>query len=70
MKLLTPISQREQEVLQLVAFEFTTKEIAKKLYLSTHTIDSHKKRLKLKLDVRSSAGMVRKAFEIGLLQAS
>lgn len=63
------ITKREEEVLKLVAYEFTTQEIAKQLYLSKHTIDTHKKNLKLKLDVRNTAGMVRKGFEIGLLRA-
>ncbi|MEL6390067.1 MAG: helix-turn-helix transcriptional regulator [Bacteroidota bacterium] len=64
------LSSREREVLRLVAHEYTTPEIARLLYLSTHTIDTHKKNLKMKLDVRNSAGMVRRGFEIGLLQAS
>ncbi len=64
------ITRREQEVLKLIAYEYTTREIAKHLYLSAHTVDTHKKNIKLKLDVRNSAGMVRKGFEIGLLQAS
>lgn len=63
------ITKREQEVLKLVAFEYTTQEIATHLYLSKHTIDSHKKNLKIKLDVRNTAGMVRRGFEIGLLRA-
>lgn len=70
MNLLNSITKREHEVLTLVAYEYTTKEIANHLYLSEHTIDSHKKNLKIKLDVRNAAGMVRKGFEIGLLQAS
>lgn len=61
------ITKREMEVLTLVAYEYTTQEIAKHLYLSKHTIDTHKKNLKLKLDVRNTAGMVRKGFESGLL---
>ena len=69
MKLLTKISSREKEVLRMVSFEYTTKEIADQLFLSTHTIDSHKKNLKIKLDVRNSAGLVRRGFEMGFLQA-
>lgn len=63
------ITKREKEVLKLVAYEYTTKEIANHLFLSEHTIDTHKKNLKLKLDVRNTAGMVRKGFEVGLLHA-
>lgn len=62
------ISKREREVLELVAHEYTTLEIASRLYLSTHTVDSHKKKLKLKLNVKNTAGMVRRGFELGLLK--
>ena len=61
------MSKREREVLQLMANELTTKEITDTLFLSTHTIDAHKKNIKLKLDVRNVAGMIRKGFEIGIL---
>jgi len=66
----TLISQREREVLKLVAFELTSKEIATTLFLSTHTVDSHKKKLKHKLEVRNTAGMVRRGFELGLLNVA
>ena len=61
------ISTREKEVLHLIAHEYTTKEIAHTLFLSPHTVDSHKKNLKLKLDVKNSAGLVRRGFEMGIL---
>ncbi len=67
MKQQATITNREIQVLRLVAYEHTTNEIAEQLFLSTHTIDSHKKNLKMKLDVRNSAGMVRKGYELGLL---
>jgi len=62
------ITAREREVLRLISYEYTSKEIASSLYLSTHTVDSHKKNLKLKLDVKNTAGLVRRSFELGLLQ--
>ena len=64
------ISNREIEVLKLIAYEHTSKEIASTLFLSRHTVDSHKKNLKNKLDVRNTAGMVRRGFELGLLRAN
>jgi len=67
MKVQTSITNREIQVLRLVAREHTTSEIANHLFLSTHTVDSHKKNLKAKMDVRNSAGMVRKGFELGIL---
>jgi DNA-binding CsgD family transcriptional regulator len=63
----TSISQREQQVLELIAFEKTSKEIASDLYISDHTVLSHRKNLLEKLDVKNTAGLVRRAFELGLL---
>lgn len=62
------LSEREKQVLHLIAHEFTAKEIASQLYISTHTVDSHRKNLLEKLDVKNTAGMVRVAFEIGIFQ--
>jgi len=51
----TFISLREREILKLVAFELSSKEIASTLFLSPQTVDSHKKSLKSKLEVRNTA---------------
>ena len=64
------ISPREQEVLRLIAYENTSQEIASKLYISNHTANSHRKNLMSKLDVRNTAGLVRKGFELGLLRVA
>lgn len=63
------ISNREIEVLELVAFEFTSKEIAQALYISTHTALTHRKNLMGKLKVKNTAGLVRRGFELGFLRA-
>ena len=62
------ISNREREVLHLIAYEYTTNEIAAKLFLSTHTVITHRKNLLWKMDVKNVAGLVRKGFERGILQ--
>ena len=64
----TLISEREKEVLQLVAYEYSSKEIAQQLFISTNTVNTHKKNLRSKLDVKNLAGMVRKGFELGILE--
>ena len=64
------ISKREKEILNLIAYEYTAKEIAQKLFISTHTVDTHRKNLQEKMDVRNTAGIIRKAFENGILQVS
>ena len=62
------ISAREQEVLHLIAYEHNSREIAQQLYISEHTVLTHRKNLITKLDVRNSAGLIRRAFEIGILK--
>lgn len=62
-----PLSIREQQILRLVAYEYTTNMIAEKLYLSPHTVISHRNNLMQKLYVTNSAGLVRRGFEIGVL---
>ncbi|PKH51841.1 DNA-binding response regulator [Tenacibaculum sp. Bg11-29] len=61
------LTKREREVLKLIAKEFTTKEIASQLFLSTHTIESYRKNLISKLSVRNIAGLTRYAIEQGIL---
>lgn len=61
------ISRREKEVLYLIANEYTTKQIAQELFLSKYTIDTHRKSLMSKCNVRNTAGLVRVGFESGLL---
>lgn len=61
------LTQREQEVLTLIAREATTQEIADQLHISVNTVESHRKNLISKFGVRNSVGLVRKAIEWGLL---
>jgi len=61
------ISKREREILHLISFENTSKEIAQKLCISVHTALSHRKNLMWKLEVKNTAGLVRKGFEQGYL---
>ena len=61
------ISNRELEILHLVAYEHSTKEIAKELFLSEHTVLSHRKNLLIKMDAKNTAGLVRRGFERGIL---
>lgn len=65
-----PLSGRETEVLQLILNEMTTSEMAAELFLSNETIRTHRKNLMNKLNAKNVAGMVRKAFETGLVQLS
>jgi DNA-binding NarL/FixJ family response regulator len=55
------LTKRETDVIVLIAQEFTTKEIADKLLLSKHTVESYRKTLISKLNVRNLAGLTKYA---------
>lgn len=66
----TPAKQltaREQEILVLVCQEYSSKEIGEKLFISTGTVDTHRKNLLLKLGVTNTVGLVKYALKHGLL---
>ena len=64
------ITSREIQVLRQVSFGLTTKEIASRLFISNHTVISHKKKLMEKMAVKNMAELVRRGFEYGLLTSS
>ncbi|MEL6251216.1 MAG: response regulator transcription factor [Bacteroidota bacterium] len=68
-KLIPSLSQREQEVLELIANEMTTSEIAEKLFLSLHTIETYRKNLLRKLEAKNSVGLVARAYQLGILES-
>ncbi len=61
------LSQRETEVLKLISLEYTTLEIARILYISKNTVESHRRKLLIKMNCRNSAGLVRVACEHSLI---
>ena len=69
-KELPKISRREKEVLDLIVKEHTTQEIAKKLFISLKTVESHRSNLLAKLNARNTAGLVRITMENNLLADS
>jgi len=62
-----PLSDREREVLDLIASGGTNREIAERLYLSPHTVKEHTSALYRKLSVRNRAEAVQKAQRLGLI---
>lgn len=64
------ISRREKDVLELIMKEFTTQEIADTLFISLKTVESHRRSLLTKLNVRNTAGLVRVAIENQLIKQS
>jgi two-component system response regulator NreC len=61
------LSEREREVLRLVALGHTNPEIASQLYLSVRTVESHRAHIQQKLRVSNRAELVRYALDAGLL---
>jgi DNA-binding NarL/FixJ family response regulator len=61
------ITRREKEVLSLIAEGMTNNEIAIKLFLSSTTVDTHRKNLLAKLDVKNTAALVRVAIRQNLI---
>lgn len=63
------LTKREIEVITLIAEEYTTQEIADQLFLSKHTIESYRKNLISKLNVRNLAGLTKHALKKGYIKS-
>jgi two-component system response regulator NreC len=64
------LTQREVEILRLIALGHTNAEIGGQLYLSVRTVESHRAHIQQKLRLSSRAELVRYALDRGLLAAS
>ncbi|MCG8508022.1 MAG: response regulator transcription factor, partial [Rhodospirillales bacterium] len=64
-----PLSDRETEVLKLIADGRQTKEIAGNLGISVKTVETHRRQITEKLGITSVAGLTRYAIRIGLVEA-
>jgi RNA polymerase sigma factor (sigma-70 family) len=65
---LSALSDREREVLQLVAEGKSNKEIAQLLHVAVSTVESHRKHVMEKLKLHNTAEMVRYAVRKGIIQ--
>jgi len=61
------LTKREVEILKLIAMELSTQEISEKLFISKKTVDSHRQNLLHKLKVKNTAGLVKAAYKMKLL---
>jgi DNA-binding NarL/FixJ family response regulator len=66
-KLNPKITQREKEVLRLIALECSNQEIAEQLFISLRTVETHRYNLMQKLEVKNTAGLLRMAGQMGLM---
>jgi two-component system response regulator NreC len=65
----TTLSNRERQILQLVAEGHTNREIATALGITPKTVDTHRTRLMAKLDIHDTPGLVRYAIRKGMVRA-
>lgn len=63
------LTPRQREILQRIAEGDSTQEIARKLFVSVKTVETHRAQLMDRLDIRNVAGLVRYAIRQGLLSA-
>lgn len=61
------LTPRETEVLMLIAEEYTNQEIAEQLFISPHTVVTHRRNLLQKLNAKNTAGLMHQASRYGLL---
>ena len=64
------LSKREKEILELICDQFTTSEIAKKLFISPRTVDGHRNNLLLKTGSKNLAGLVIYGIQKKLIELS
>jgi len=64
-----PLSKRELEVLRLIAEEYTNPEIAKELFISIRTVDTHRRNLLEKLQAKNTAGLVKYAIKHKIIES-
>ena len=62
------ITRRESEILKLIADGLTNQEIADRLFISTFTVDSHRKNLLLKFHARNTASLVKIVVSRGIIE--
>ncbi|MCE7042687.1 response regulator transcription factor [Dyadobacter sp. CY312] len=61
------LTRREKEILQLIGKGYTTQQIAGTLFISTHTVESHRKNLMEKFGVPNTATVIKLATDFGLM---
>lgn len=61
------ITSRELEILQLIALGMTSQDISQKLFISKNTVETHRKNLLAKLNVKNTASLLKFAYKKGLV---
>jgi DNA-binding NarL/FixJ family response regulator len=61
------LTKRELEILKMIALEMTNDQIAKGLFISKRTVDTHRQNLLNKLHVKNTAGLIKAAYAFNLV---
>lgn len=61
------LSKRELEIVKLISEELTTSEIAEKLFISDSTVETHRRNILSKLNVRNTAGLIKLVIQNNLI---
>ncbi|KGO90718.1 response regulator [Flavobacterium suncheonense] len=67
-EVLQSITEREMEILELISLEYSGKEISDALFISTNTVETHRKNLMKKLNVKTTIGLIKFAYKYNLLK--
>ena len=63
------VTAKEKEILELMAQGFSSKEIASRLFISFHTVESHRKNLRFKFEAKNSSELLMKVMQRSVLQS-
>lgn len=63
----TVLSERETEIIKLIAEKYSSQEIAEKLFISIHTVYTHRKNIMKKLNMRSPVELILYAIDKGIV---
>lgn len=64
----TSLTDRELDIIRLLSLEYSGKEISEELFISQHTVESHRKNLLKKLNIKSTVGLVKYAIKHNLVK--
>src|SRR5699024_535145 len=65
-EILEKITEREKQVIRLLVRGYNNNEIAKYLYISRHTVESHRKNIRMKLNVKNTLELISLAKDLGI----
>ena len=62
------LSIREIEIVRLIAREYSNKEIARVLYITVGTVETHRRNIFQKMGAKNMAGLIHRAYQLGILR--